>query len=64
MKQLKINIVKVESGYICQAKNGEMPFEGRVHPSKVAAYADLDAAYRNNTWRGHKTKTGYQITTD
>lgn len=50
--KIKIRIKKQENGYICIDKNGDCPFEGRVHASKIEAMRDLQHAYFNDTWKG------------
>lgn len=62
--RMTIKIKKVETGYICEADNGDLPFEGRVHATKAEALDDLDAAYKGNTWCGERTSRGYSIDID
>ena len=64
MKTLTIKITKKENGYVCIASNGDMPFEGRIHPTKKDALNCLNAAYNNVTWRGRVTSRGYSIDVD
>jgi len=54
-KTLIIKILPATTGgWVCIAANGEKPFEGKLHPSYKAAIDALDAAYRNDTWHGHR----------
>jgi len=60
----KTLIIKVlrdvdKGGWVCIATNGDQPFGGRIHPSIEDAIADLEAAYGNDTWHGHRVTLDY-----
>ena len=64
-KRLTIIVEPKDDGFVCVAANGDLPFEGRIHPTKEAAMNDLDAAYDNVTWHGTRhTDIAYSIEVD
>jgi hypothetical protein len=61
-KRMIIKVEPVDGGFVSVASDGNLPFEGRVHPTIDAAMRDLNAAYNNKTWRGvRRGATKYSI---
>ncbi len=65
MKTLIIKAIKKGTGWTLEAKNGELPTEGRIVSTRTQAYRDCVAMYpANSVWRGRKVNGGYRIDID
>jgi hypothetical protein len=65
MSRLTIKIKKCDSGYVCEASNGDHPFEGWVHPDRQSASRDIEVAYRSEAWNLRRLYNGnYSIKID